>query len=80
MRHEFDATLKDLVEEFLPDYLVTIRDLLGLGLSGAVRVIDADVSTVSASADKVCLVEGPRGRWWISSHKPDRTPSCRNGC
>jgi hypothetical protein len=59
MRHRFDATLKDLLEEFLPDYLAAIRNRFGLALSGAARVIDADVSTISASADKVCLVEGP---------------------
>jgi hypothetical protein len=59
MHQQFDATLKDLLEEFLPDYLVPIRDQFGLTVRGAVRVIDADVSTVSASADKVCLLEGP---------------------
>src|SRR5712691_9912969 len=56
---QFDATLKKLLEEFLPDYRAAIRDQLGFALSGAMRVIDADVSTISASADKVCLVEGP---------------------
>jgi hypothetical protein len=55
----FDATIKDLLEEFLPDYRAAIRDQFGWALSGAMRVIDADVSTISASADKVCLVEGP---------------------
>src|SRR5260370_4262157 len=59
MHYQFDATLKDLLEEFSPDYLAAIRDRFRLSLGGAVRVIDADVSTISASADKVCLIEGP---------------------
>jgi hypothetical protein len=59
VHYQFDATLKDLLEEFSPDYLAAIRDRFGLSLGGAVRVIDADVSTISASADKVCLIEGP---------------------
>jgi predicted transposase YdaD len=59
MHYQFDATLKDLLEEFLPDYRAAIRDQFGLALGGAVRAIDADVSTISASADKVCLIEGP---------------------
>src|SRR5260370_29324126 len=59
MHRKLDATLKALLDEFLPDYLAPIRDRFGWALTGRVRVVDADVSTVSASADKVCLVEGP---------------------
>jgi len=59
MPQEFDATLKLLLEEYLEDYRAALRAQFGLRLGGAIRVIDADVSTVTARADKVYLVEGP---------------------
>jgi predicted transposase YdaD len=50
---QFDATLKDLLEAGPADWLSWLR-----GMSGRqVRLIDADVSTVTAAADKVLWVD-----------------------
>jgi len=49
----FDATLKDLVEAYPRDWLAQ----LGLADAGPASLIDADLSTVSAEADKVIRVE-----------------------
>jgi predicted transposase YdaD len=50
----FDATTKELIESRPEDWLQFV------GLSGAVvRVVDADVSTVTAAADKALLVSDP---------------------
>ena len=54
MPQPFDATTKDLVELHPEDWLAY------LGLPRApVEVVDADVSTVSAAADKVLHVDPP---------------------
>src|SRR3989442_3244078 len=55
MPQPFDTTTKDLVELHPEDWLA----YLGLPRA-AVEVVDADVSTVSAAADKVLRVLEPR--------------------
>jgi predicted transposase YdaD len=52
MPKPFDATLKDLVETYPRDWLAQ----LGLDASLPVEVIDADLSTVTAQADRVLRV------------------------
>jgi len=52
MAKAFDAALKDLIERHPADWLRFF------GATGSLRVLDADVSTVSAAADKVYRVEG----------------------
>lgn len=53
MAKPYDATTKHLLETFPADWVEWI------GLKGtSFKVIDADVSTVTAGADKVILVEG----------------------
>src|SRR5205823_5585325 len=54
MPQPFDATTKDLVETHPEDWL----EYLGLRRA-AVEVVDADVSTVTAAADKVLRVLEP---------------------
>jgi hypothetical protein len=51
----FDASLKDVIEVHAADW----APLLGASHAKKVRVIDADVSTVTAAADKALLVEKP---------------------
>jgi predicted transposase YdaD len=58
----FDATLKDLIEEDSAAWPA----LVGPWPVRRVTVIDADVSTVSAAADKVIRVEGPQGDWLLN--------------
>lgn len=53
MAKQFDATLKHLVESRPLDWL----DLIGLPHRSTATAVDADVSSVSAAADKVLLVE-----------------------
>jgi hypothetical protein len=55
---QFDTTTKFLVETYPADWMT----FLGLGPSGPVEVIDADLSTVSAEVDKVVRV-GKRSPW-----------------
>src|SRR4051794_8873163 len=59
MPGRFDASTKYLVENYPADWL----DFLGLGPPEPVTVIDADLSTVSAEADKVLSVDSERP--WI---------------
>jgi predicted transposase YdaD len=51
----YDATTKFLVEGFPADWL----RFAGLGPIGRVDVIDANLSTITAEADKVLRVDGP---------------------
>jgi len=55
MSKPFDVTLKHLVEAYAADCL----DFVGLRTSQPVDVIDADLSTVMAEADKVIRVHDP---------------------
>jgi len=52
----YDATTKFLVEAYPADWLA----LAGLGPVERVDVIDANLSTITAEADKVLRVEGPQ--------------------
>ncbi len=54
MAKPYDATTKDLLESYPRDWL----RYCGLTPDGPVQMIDADLATVSAEADKVCRVEG----------------------
>lgn len=55
MAEAFDATTKALIEAHPADWLA----LAGLPLGTSIRVVDADVSPVTAAADKVIFVDGP---------------------
>lgn len=55
MAKPFDATTKDLLESDPVAWLT----YLGLDPQGAVEMIDSDLSTVTAEADKVFRVVGP---------------------
>ena len=55
MPKPFDATTKHLVETYPGAWL----DYLRLGTGGQVAVIDADLSTVTAEADKVMRIDDP---------------------
>lgn len=54
MAKQYDATLKHLVESRPLDWL----DLAGLPHGPSARLVDADLSAVTAATDKVVLVEG----------------------
>src|SRR6266478_4871461 len=54
MERRFDATLKSLLEDDPADW----PRLLGVN-DPHVRVIDADISTISGAADKVLRLQGP---------------------
>jgi hypothetical protein len=60
---QFDPTLKTLAETYPQDWSQVLCSLLGLPTASKVRVIDSDVSTVSAAMDKVYRIEGPHP--WI---------------
>ena len=55
MAKSFDATTKDLLEADPVAWMA----YLGLHPQGTVEVIDSDLSTVTAEADKVFRVDGP---------------------
>jgi predicted transposase YdaD len=67
----YDALARMLLEAHPADWLA----LLGLGRDAPVQVVNSDVSTVTAEADKVLLIEAPAP--WIvhvevqTSHKTD---------
>ena len=71
MPKPYDATTKFLVEGFPADWLA----FAGLGPVGRVDVIDANLSTITAEADKVLRVDGPEP--WLAhvelqtSHEAD---------
>src|SRR5712692_6503625 len=54
MERRFDATLKSLLEDAPDDW----PRLLGIS-DPDVRVIDADISTITGAADKVLRLRGP---------------------
>ena len=54
MPKQFDATLKELAESYPSDWLTQ----LDLPATGPVALVDADVSTITAQADKVLRVGG----------------------
>src|SRR3712207_2385655 len=54
MAKPYDASLKHLVDSRPTDWL----ELAGLPRGQSARMVDADLSAVTAAADKVVLVEG----------------------
>lgn len=64
MSKPFDATLKDLIYRYPDDWL----SCFAVAPDGPVEVQDADLSTVTASADRVLIVRGPRP--WIADIEP----------
>src|SRR5579872_5923067 len=58
-RKKFDASLKDVFEDHPADWAAW------LGASGvrSVKVIDADVSTVTAAADKAMMIDSGGPQW-----------------
>lgn len=56
MTKPYDATLKHLVEAHPADWLA----FLGLPIGRRIDAVDADLSSVTAAADKVLRVESPR--------------------
>src|SRR5438874_1965744 len=59
MAKKYDVGIKVLFDPHLPDWLT----LVPRKPSGKVRIIDSDLATVTADADKVLLVEDPHP--WI---------------
>src|SRR4051812_10045885 len=55
MPHRYDAAVKTLVEQYPADWLRS----LGVPVEGPVTLMEADLSTVSADADKLLLVGRP---------------------
>ncbi len=53
MTRPYDASLKELIEQYPADWL----PLAGLHTSAAVEVIDTDLSTLTAAADKVLRIQ-----------------------
>lgn len=71
----FDATLKHLLETYPRDLMQYLLPFLGIPRVGSVEVVDADLSTVTAAADRVFRIGG-RQPWLLhleiqSSHDPD---------
>ncbi len=57
-KKRFDASLKHLLEKYPQDWLAYLAGLMGLPTAGPVAVVEAELSTVSAAADKVFRVGG----------------------
>lgn len=55
MHGEFDATFKSLFEKYPGIWAYLFR----LNVAGEIRVVDADLSTIAAEADKVFWIVGP---------------------
>jgi predicted transposase YdaD len=55
MAKPFDATLKELIENYPGDWLAPLE----LTATGPITVIDADLSTVTTQADKIIRVDDP---------------------
>src|SRR4051812_4136492 len=64
MAKPFDATLKDLIFRYPEDWLTR----LDTPPDGPVEIADTDLSTVTASADRVLIVRGPEP--WIADTEP----------
>ena len=55
MTKPYDSTTKFLVQEFPADWLA----LAGLAADGPIELIETNLSTITAEADKVIRVAGP---------------------
>ena len=64
MAKPFDAGVRVLIEQYLPDWMAVAPRKA----KGAVRVIDSDLSTITAEADKLLYVEDPQP--WILHLEP----------
>lgn len=64
MAKPYDSGVRVLIEQYLPDWLA----LAPRKPQGPVRVIDSDLSTITAEADKLLYVEDPRA--WILHLEP----------
>ena len=64
MSHPFDATTKYLIGDRLPDWLA----LSSRRADGPVTVIDSDLATVTAAADRVLRIDGPEP--WLLHLEP----------
>jgi hypothetical protein len=64
MAKPFDAGVRVLIEQYLPDWLA----LAPRKAQGPVRVIDSDLSTITAEADKLLYIEDPQP--WILHLEP----------
>jgi hypothetical protein len=58
-RKKYDASLKDIIDVHPDDW----AKMLGAKPIRRVRVIDADVSTVSAAADKAMFIDDGGPQW-----------------
>lgn len=59
MSKPFDATLKQLVDAFSPDWVGWLAPMVGLSAGVEADPLDADVSTVQFAADKVFRLRPP---------------------
>ncbi len=64
MAKPFDAGVRVLIDQYLPDWLT----ISSRSSRGTVRVIDSDLSTITAEADKLLFVDDPRP--WILHLEP----------
>jgi hypothetical protein len=64
MAKPFDAGVRVLIEQYLPDWLA----IAPRKAQGPVRVIDSDLSTISAEADKLLYIDDPQP--WILHLEP----------
>ncbi len=60
MAGSFDATLKQLVDAFAPDWLGWLAPLVGLPPTVSAEPLDADLSTVQPAVDKVFRLRPPQ--------------------
>jgi hypothetical protein len=72
----FDALTRSLLEKYPADWL----NQLGLLHGELVRVMNSDLSTVTAEADKVIRVEGRSPGWCTSSSRRVTITRCLGGC
>ena len=59
MAGSFDATLKQLLDACAPDWVGWLAPLVGLPTSVMADALDADLSTVQPTADKVFQLRPP---------------------
>jgi hypothetical protein len=72
MSHPYDASTKYLIETRLADWL----PLCGRATTAELEIINADLSTVTAAADRVLLVREERPGCCILSWYPAVTTIC----
>src|SRR5437868_1673315 len=54
----FDVSLKHLFEKYPGDWLAFLSRTLGFSSDGRAEVMDSDIATISAAADKILHVRG----------------------